>query len=99
MLKRIPTRIIPVNLLEPPVYTSSVEFMITRQYLHAIPVLILHEVYVTSVNKKKNRMKKLPDSILIPLEGIEIEKHTEGLGPFETTYLLPTLFDDRDAYA
>ena len=49
--------VIPVNLLEPFVYTCPMKFMMTRQYPHAVSFLIFHEAYIASVVRRRMKNK------------------------------------------
>ena len=46
--------LIPVNLLQPLVYTCSMKFVMAWQYSHVVSVLILHKAYIASVKKQKD---------------------------------------------
>jgi hypothetical protein len=45
--------LIPVDLLQPLVYTCSMKFMMTRQYPQAVSFLIFHKAYITSTRSPK----------------------------------------------
>jgi len=47
--------LIPVNLLQPLVYTCSMKFVMAWHYSHVFSIIILHKAYIASVKKKKKK--------------------------------------------
>ena len=58
------THLIPVNLLEPLVYTCSMKFMMARQNPQAISLLIFHKAYITSTRSSKTEGNLRQSSIM-----------------------------------
>ena len=58
------THLIPVNLLEPLVYTCSMKFMMARQNPQAISLLVFHKAYITSTRSSKKEGNLRQSSIM-----------------------------------